>query len=155
MKNMFCRKKINIFTLFKKTANLNPVRKLYSLAGFTLLEIVIIILILSVLSAVAAPKFLNIIERQKVKAAEIVLKDGYMSQRRYYIDNNDAWADDINDLDLELVAPEGFNDLIATLDTFRILQIRRDRTEVYWLKINADGDLTCASSGSTCQTLGF
>ena len=143
MKNMFCRKKINIFTPFKKTANLNPVRKLYSLAGFTLLEIVIIFVILGVLSAIAAPKFSNMIENQKVKTAEIVLKDGYMSQRRYFIDHS-QYATDINGLDLPLVAPEGFQNLRADLQHVgdEILTIQRD-TAGYSLGINPDGEFNC------------
>lgn len=71
--------------------------------GFTLLELLVVVLIIGVLAAITLPQYQKVIERAKMAEAVIVVKAIAQAQQNYYL-VNDAYADclDFNAVDEDL-----------------------------------------------------
>lgn len=134
--------------------------RILNAVGFTLLEIFVVIFILGALMAMAIPRYLNVIERQKAQEGERMLLAVLSSQKRYQLDNN-VYAPDLASLDITLT---GFvtdyfknptTDSNAN-DANGLAQIQR-KDLTYTLLINASGQISCtpSGSGSTCSSLGY
>ena len=63
-------------------------------AGFSLTELLVVIVIIGILAALALPKFLNVITRAKATEAKLMLKQVYQLQETFYIEN-DLYANDL------------------------------------------------------------
>ncbi len=59
-----------------------------SLTGFTLLEILIVIVIIGILASLAIPNFIKTTEAAKGKEAVVNLETIRTAERMYYLDNN-------------------------------------------------------------------
>lgn len=57
-------------------------------AGFTLTELLIVLVIIGVLAALAIPKFLSVTTRAKTTEAKLMLRQVYNLQRAYYLEND-------------------------------------------------------------------
>lgn len=57
-------------------------------AGFTLLELIVVIVIVGVLASVAVPSFARASERARVRDAQAVLAAIFSAERVYYLDEN-------------------------------------------------------------------
>ena len=75
--------------------------------GFTLLELLVVILIIGILSAVALPQYKRAVEKTKMAEAVIIVKAIAQSQQSYYIVHN-KYADclDLNVLDIGLTGED-------------------------------------------------
>lgn len=68
--------------------------------GFSLLELLVVILIIGILAAVALPQYYKVKEKAEAVELQILVKALYESQQRYYMVHND-FATTFNDLDMD------------------------------------------------------
>ena len=73
-------------------------RKIYS-RGFTMIELVVVIIVIAILAAIALPKYNLAVERARATEAMSVLAAIREAQMRYAIEN-DGYTDDITELDI-------------------------------------------------------
>ncbi|HEY0036177.1 MAG TPA: prepilin-type N-terminal cleavage/methylation domain-containing protein [Longimicrobium sp.] len=66
-------------------------RHLRNSKGFTLIELMIVVVIIGILAALAIPRFTQASARAKEKEADGILKQVYTLENAYYA-NNGAWA---------------------------------------------------------------
>jgi prepilin-type N-terminal cleavage/methylation domain-containing protein len=76
-------------------------------AGFTLVELAIVVVIIGVLSALAVPHFMTTVERTKAAEAFDYLQTVQSAQQRYHA-RQGQYADDLAKLDVKLPAPSYF-----------------------------------------------
>ena len=71
--------------------------------GFTLLELLVVVLIIGILAAIALPKYQRVVERSKMAEAVTIVKTIAQAQQRFYMINN-RYADcrDLEALDIDL-----------------------------------------------------
>jgi type IV pilus assembly protein PilE len=60
--------------------------------GFSLTELLVVIVIIGILAALALPKFITVITRAKATEAKLMLKQVYQLQQTYYMEH-DVYAD--------------------------------------------------------------
>ncbi|HEX8905745.1 MAG TPA: prepilin-type N-terminal cleavage/methylation domain-containing protein [Longimicrobiaceae bacterium] len=75
-------------------------RNLRNSKGFTLIELMIVVVIIGILAALAIPRFTQASARAKEKEADGILKQIYTLENAYYA-NNGTWA--TSDADLQTV----------------------------------------------------
>lgn len=68
--------------------------------GFTLTELLVVIVIIGILAALAIPRFLNVTTSAKMTEAKLMLKQLYNLERAYYLEN-DAYSEDLQALGFE------------------------------------------------------
>ncbi len=64
-------------------------------SGFSLTELLVVIVIIGILASLALPKFLNVITKAKSTEAKLMLKQVYQLQDTYYMEN-DVYAADLS-----------------------------------------------------------
>ncbi len=77
-------------------------------AGFTLVELAVVVVIIGVLAAFAVPRFRASVERSKAAESFNYLSAVQAAQERYHA-RQSTYADDIDDLDIKLSAPKYFS----------------------------------------------
>jgi type IV pilus assembly protein PilE len=68
--------------------------------GFTLTELLVVIVIIGILVALTVPKYLNTTTRAKATEAKLMLKEVYNLEKAYYLEN-DAYAPTLEALGFE------------------------------------------------------
>ncbi len=90
--------------------------------GFTLIEILVVVLIIGVLGSLALPQYLKSVEKSKYAEAEEILQTIYTAQHRYVLDNN-TYAETFDDLDItfeDVDMSKAINGSVYTTNNFRI-----------------------------------
>ncbi|MEW5894139.1 MAG: type II secretion system protein [Candidatus Omnitrophota bacterium] len=137
--------------------------------AFSLFEVVTAIVIITLLTAMAVPKFTMAIEKSYAGNASEILIEISGSQKRYHIDH-DAYTDNISDLDIILrpvnhfESPVALNE-ISVGDVYLIASISRSDPGTppdYVLRIWDNGTIECAGTAlmpldpvNICTRLGF
>jgi len=128
--------------------------------GFTLLELVVVIVILGILAGLALPQYMLAVERSRVAEGILILDAVRQSQMRYYAQWT-SYSNDENKLDYTIESPRFFEDPIpqnGTVDNI-IATVQREGGTLYGnytLKIEVDGDIICTGgAGNICTKLGY
>lgn len=118
--------------------------------GFTLLELLIVVVIIGVLAGLAIPNFIRGTERARWAESKNLLGAVRASQIRYYAQYG-SFADNVSNIDVEYTTPKFFSVSLsgatnATLATFN----RTGTPDPYGLggntiSINDSGDFTYSS----------
>lgn len=77
----------------------------YHKSGFTLLELLIVVVIIGILAAIALPQYRKVVEKARMSEAIIMVEKIADAQERYYLINND-YTRDINDLDIDIIGED-------------------------------------------------
>ncbi|MFA6378648.1 MAG: prepilin-type N-terminal cleavage/methylation domain-containing protein [Candidatus Omnitrophota bacterium] len=126
--------------------------------GFTLLEIVIVIIIVAILAAVGIPKYTGAVEKARASEGTYILGTLLSAQERYFLENN-VFASNVADLDVQIPSPKSFNapTISAGCAAAATCASIKRNTNAYTLSINRDGVVSCAASGipANCTLAGF
>jgi len=76
-------------------------------AGFTLVELAVVIVIIGVLAAFAVPRFKASVERSKAAEAFNYLSSIQAAMERYHA-RQSTYASEVNDLDIQFTSPKYF-----------------------------------------------
>ena len=68
--------------------------------GFTLTELLVVIVIVGILASLTLPRFLNVTTKAKTTEAKLMLKHLFSLQKAYYLEN-DAFAKTLIDIGFE------------------------------------------------------
>jgi type IV pilus assembly protein PilA len=81
--------------------------------GFTLIELMVVVLIIAILIAIAIPTFLGARQRAQDRAAQSDLRNGLTAEKTYYTDNQ-SYTNVVADLDLIESSLDWGGDLTVT-----------------------------------------
>lgn len=127
--------------------------------GFTLIEIIVVIIIVGTLAAIALPRFTGMFERTRVSEGIQFLTVLLGAQKAYEVENG-AYATVAGDLDIEITRSANFvlpptvanpgNPVTNPIATIL-------RTGAYTLCINEEGTISCKNGGGgfTCAQAGI
>ena len=136
--------------------------------GFTMIEVIVVIVIIGVLAAIAMPSYR--IQMLKVKNQEAVriLTVLWEAQKDYFRDNGPYFAGDVNtvlNFAVTIPTPKNFQDVVADDGTSFVdcgglaqnyLASIQDSTGIYTLYVLTDGRIVCTPCpGSLCTKMGF
>jgi type IV pilus assembly protein PilA len=82
--------------------------------GFTLIELMVVVLIIAILIAIAIPTFLGLRKRAQDRAAQSNLRNGLTAAKAFYTDG-DTFVGFDSDLDGSVAAAEGAGDIEPSL----------------------------------------
>ena len=120
--------------------------------GFTLIELMVVVLIIAILIAIAIPTFLGARQRAQDRAAQSDLRNGLTAAKVYYVDNEDygaAAADDATfEGDLEAIEPSLDFDVVANASTDVVGFVRGDQV-VLFAKESASGTFFCIADDAS------
>jgi prepilin-type N-terminal cleavage/methylation domain-containing protein len=125
--------------------------------GFTLIELMIVVVIIGILAALAIPRFMTATVKSKQSEAKGILKQMYTMERTYRQQNNDYWGAGVvggpgasnafATIGVEIPASAIYTYTIVTAATPNLL-IRAecnldDGAAIDTWEINQDGQLVC------------
>jgi prepilin-type N-terminal cleavage/methylation domain-containing protein len=126
-----------------------------STKAFTLLELILVLVIVGVLSAIAIPNFTKTIERHRAQEGKGILLSLLEAQKRYEIENSE-YATSLSNLDITFPTSQYFNapDLGEAITQGRLAKVQR-KDSSYTLFVQADASVRCIGSTSACDKAGF
>ncbi|MCA9733970.1 MAG: prepilin-type N-terminal cleavage/methylation domain-containing protein [Deferribacteres bacterium] len=120
--------------------------------GFTLTELLVVIVIIGILAALTIPKFMNVTTSAKMTEAKLLLKQVYNLQKAYYMEN-DVYAQDLQYIGFEqdktkteggnaryIISIESATDAEFKVNATSIIDYDKDGVFNVW-SINQDGRL--------------
>jgi len=124
--------------------------------GFTLIEVVIVVIIAGILASVAIPKYNGAIEKSRAAEGAYILGILLSAQERYNLEYG-TYTSVIGDLDVTIPPPKNFNPPTvsdACSDTHACANITRTGGG-YTLFIEADAEVKCTPDGAGCDRAGY
>ncbi|MGD0337057.1 MAG: prepilin-type N-terminal cleavage/methylation domain-containing protein [Candidatus Omnitrophota bacterium] len=125
--------------------------------GFTLLELIVVVIVIGILAMIALPRFIRVAEKARSSEGRTLLDSLRAAQFRYYAEH-DKYGSAIGDLDLTTSTPQYFGAITPTtggniaVETCVIGTITRGgASNFYTLSIVGNGAITCAN-GAGCAT---
>lgn len=126
-------------------------------AGFTLIELMVVVLIIAILIAIAIPTFLGARERAQDRAAQSDLRNALTAAKVYYVDNENYNA---GTADLEAIEPSLSFVAIGSADQDNVgfLAEDDDSDSIYeavtFAKQSASGTFFCIADRATGSNSG-
>lgn len=122
--------------------------------GFTLIEMTIVVVIISILVSIALPRYFIAVEQSRAAESASILKAIYEAQQRYLLANNE-WADVPTNLDITVnmtslyfnfaintaAVPPPTNTIDQILVTATRNSVNRGTIAVYNVRINESGEI--------------
>jgi prepilin-type N-terminal cleavage/methylation domain-containing protein len=129
-------------------------------SGFTLLELVVVVIIIGILASVAVPQYMVTVERSRLAEGLGILGSLREAQLRYYAENG-VYANDIDNIDvvIDTSSVKYFENIEVDDRINTVAAMSRNNTASgycgnYDLEIAADGTITCSNS-ACCTKFGF
>ncbi len=114
--------------------------------GFTLIELMVVVLIIAILIAIAIPTFLGARQRAQDRAAQSDLRNALTAAKVYYVDNEDYGAGAADDAtyeaDLESIEPSLDFEVVASTSTGVVGFVRGDQIALF-ARESASGTFFC------------
>jgi type IV pilus assembly protein PilA len=124
-------------------------RNLRNRQGFTLIELMIVVVIIGILAAIAIPKFNNASARAKEKEADGILSQIYRLQETYAAENNGTPANTLTNLEtVGWQTPTGLKHYAAPTSATIPLTMTKTGTGYKNRTICTDGRII--SEGASC-----
>jgi len=126
--------------------------------GFTLLELIVVVIIIAILASIALPQYIKVAEKARLAEGTHLLGLLRSSQIRYKAEN-DAYATDMTKLDADYVPnpPNYFTVESPTIAT-EIAKVKRNTNKrsvgEYTLTITEGGTIACTPTAE-CAKVGY
>ena len=122
--------------------------------GFTLMEIMTVIIIIGVLASVAIPSYLNTVEKSK-SAEGVQILTALLNAQRALQQSTGSYATNLNQLEITIPTSQNFSTPRVTNFTSKLAAIN-SLSSGYTLIIDQDGKICCSSATTGfCQKLGY
>jgi len=124
--------------------------------GFTLLEVIVVVIIVGVIAALALPRFLVTSEIARNSEGVQILSAIRIAQENYRYENESlSYTALVVDLDIEIPPLNNFDPPVALIPGLYVAMVRRNTAE-YLLTITVEGDIGCINLiGTPCEELGY
>ena len=126
--------------------------------AFTLIEIMTVITILGIMMTLAVPQYQMVVEKMRSAEGIRIITVLREAQQRYALENDGAYTNDLNDLDVTIPASAYFDSPVVLVNGDASIDRNGSDPYDYSLTITAAGGLSCSEgggSGSICSNLGF
>jgi len=123
--------------------------------GFTLVEIVIVVVIIGVVASLAYSSYSIVVERMRAKEGDQMLYAAYAAQKRYMAETR-YYASTISQLDVTFPPSAYFGAPVVNIDAFGQFSIAITRSGSYTLTIASNGNITCGGGPvGLCEKIGY
>ncbi len=124
-------------------------------AGFALLEMLVVVLIIAILTAIAFPQYRVLTERSRAVEARGILKQVAAAQERYYMEN-DVWATQFSSLDVNIPwTGTGIESRVGKSGVAGYLSIKDQRGNEVWTILLESSWITIIRNGGDYPESGF
>lgn len=135
--------------------------------GFSLVELMVVVLVIAILLAVAIPTFLGSRERAQRRAAQSTVRNAYVAHQIYYAGKQEFTE---NELQMRAVDPSlqwrafdsssvepseaevVYTDVLGSDDDLVLVAVKGGNGKCYWIKTVANPGLPRFYEQSTCDT---